>query len=195
MATASVLTLAAGAAFGYVEVFTKGFERLPTQLCDGAVDRNLAEKVIPPARKVKERGKFLPSTFNFMFACYVRTDDSYLSGEAESGRATIEDWESLEEDSSRGKPEWLSVNGVRALAWEDRALVYVPCTPRRQTGESDHDRERSLIAESRAVGDTRVHGRELRQVLVDFAYQMVRHTYKLGECIEPRTFPDELPRL
>jgi hypothetical protein len=35
----------------------------------------------------------------------------------------------------------------------------------------------------------------LRQALVDFAYQLARHTYKAVDCKEPRTFPEELPRL
>jgi hypothetical protein len=42
---------------------------------------------------------------------------------------------------------------------------------------------------------SRVHGDELRQVLVDFAYELARHTYEAVDCRESRTLPEELTRL
>ncbi|MFD6812457.1 hypothetical protein, partial [Streptomyces anthocyanicus] len=75
----------------------------------------------------------------------------------------------------------------------DTAWVYVPCTPPRHVG--DRDKGHSLIAEARTLGETRAQGNELRQIVVDFAYQLARHAYEVGECQEPRKFPDELPRI
>ncbi|MCP9973434.1 hypothetical protein [Streptomyces somaliensis] len=48
---------------------------------------------------------------------------------------------------------------------------------------------------TRTIGTTRAKGDELRQVLVDFAYQLARHAYRAGGCQEPRSFPGSLPRL
>ncbi|MEU2495652.1 hypothetical protein [Streptomyces sp. NPDC007883] len=53
----------------------------------------------------------------------------------------------------------------------------------------------ALTVDAWTIGETRVHGKELRQVLADFAYQLARHTYQAVDCQESRTFPKELPRL
>lgn len=39
------------AAFGYLEVFTKGIDRLPARPCEGAVDRATAAQALPSARR------------------------------------------------------------------------------------------------------------------------------------------------
>lgn len=188
---------AACAVLGYVEILTKGIDRLPEKPCAGAVDRDLAIRALPSARKAEERGKLTTSSAldTFTFWCYVRTDESIISGEAESGIATVESWEERRSSQGEEKAGSLSVNGVHVRAQSDpaRASVYVPCTPPRHAG--DHHEGHSLTAEARTIGETRAQGDELRQILVDFAYQLARHAYEVGECQEPREFPDELPRI
>ncbi|MFJ8133604.1 hypothetical protein [Streptomyces hydrogenans] len=189
--------IAVCAVLGYVEIFTKGIDRLPEKPCSGAVDRDLAARALPSARKAEERGKLLTSSQSiraFMFACYVRTDDSIISGEADAGILTPEAWRKSK--SSEELRISVSVNGIHALSLEDEpetAWVYVPCTPPSHAG--DRDAGHSLIAQARTLGETRAHGDELRQILVDFAYQLARHAYEVGECQEPREFPERLPRI
>ncbi|WP_234334898.1 hypothetical protein, partial [Streptomyces sp. NRRL S-118] len=51
LATAGISCLVVIAAvFGYVEIFTKGIDRLPARPCDGAVDRETAARALPSAR-------------------------------------------------------------------------------------------------------------------------------------------------
>ncbi|MFC8919786.1 hypothetical protein ACFT5C_28945 [Streptomyces sp. NPDC057116] len=72
--------------------------------------------------------------------------------------------------------------------------MYVPCTPPgKKPGEARS--AHALTVDAGTIGETRVHGNELRQVLIDFAHQLARHTYEAGDCQESRTFPKELPRL
>ncbi|SDN36924.1 hypothetical protein SAMN05444921_12552 [Streptomyces wuyuanensis] len=106
--------VAAGAVFGYLEIFTTGIDRLPDKPCSGAVDRE--------------------------------------------------------------------------------TLLYVPCTPPGKKPGGAREAY-ALTVDARTIGETRVHGNELRQVLIDFAYQLARHTYEAADCQESRTFPKELPRL
>lgn len=83
---------------------------------------------------------------------------------------------------------------MKALTLEDSSAVYVPCTPPgRKPGEAQQTFV--LTVDARTIGETRVQGDELRQALADFAYQLARHTYRVVECQEARTFPKELPRL
>ena len=37
--------------FGYLEIFTKGLERLPAKVCDGAVDREIAADALPDTQR------------------------------------------------------------------------------------------------------------------------------------------------
>ncbi|MFC9731623.1 hypothetical protein ACFWGM_23850 [Streptomyces roseolus] len=189
--------IAVCAVLGYVEIFTRGIDRLPEKPCAGAVDRDLAARALPSARKAEERGKLTTSSAldTFTFWCYVRTDDSLISGEAKSGIATLEEWREFK-SHKRDERIHVSSDGIHALTLRDRpdtAWVYVPCTPPRHVG--DRDKGHSLIAEARTLGETRAQGNELRQIVVDFAYQLARHAYEVGECQEPREFPDELPRI
>ncbi|MFE5791299.1 hypothetical protein ACFQ8C_01855 [Streptomyces sp. NPDC056503] len=188
------MVVCATAVFGYVEIFTKGIDRLPRKPCAGAVDRDLAARALPSARKAEERGKLTTSSSldTFTFWCYVRTDESIISGEAESGIATLASWK--ERRSSDGESRSISMDGIHVRVSSDptRASVYVPCTTSRHSG--DRHEEHSLTAEARTIGETRAEGDELRRIVVDFAYQLARHAYEVGECQEPREFPDELPR-
>ncbi|MGW3624814.1 hypothetical protein [Streptomyces sp. NPDC000880] len=187
--------IAAGGVIGYQQIFTKGLDRLPAKPCSGAVDRSTAASALPTARKAEERGKLTTSTSNgqFTFYCYVRTDDSTISGEAESGFATASSWLKSRESERVDGAVAISAGDVKALALPNLATVYVPCTPPQGTDEPH--RPHSLVVEARTIGETRVQHAALRQVVVDFAYQLAQHAYKAGKCQEPRKFPNELPRI
>lgn len=184
--------------FGYLEIFTKGIDRLPARPCDGAVDRETAARALPSARSAEERGSLRQnrSEGDYFFACYVRTSGgSVISGEVQPRDSAPGSWRDYYAENGGDKnPVEVSSGGIRALAHPDRAYVYVPCTPPgKKRGEA---REAyALTVEARTIGETRVHGNELRQVFVDFAYQLARHTYEAVDCQESRTFPKELPRL
>lgn len=189
--------LAIAAVFGYVEIFTKGIDRLPTRPCDGAVDRETAARALPSARSAEERGKLrLLSDGDFLFACYVRTSGgSVISGEVDSRDSAPGPWRDYYAKSGYAvDPVDVSSGDIRAVVHPDQAYVYVPCTPPgKKPGEA---RERyALTVDARTIGETRVHGDELRQVLADFAYELARHTYKAVDCQEARALPKELPRL
>ncbi|MFD4371631.1 hypothetical protein [Streptomyces sp. NPDC058486] len=189
--------IAVCAVFGYLEIFTRGVDRLPEKPCAGAVDRELVARALPSARKAEESGKLTTSSAlgTFTFWCYVRTDESLISGEAESGVATVESWRERRSSAGGEEPGSLSVNGVHVRVQSNpaRAPVYVPCTTPRHVG--DRDTAHSLTVEARTLGETRAQGDELRQILVDFAYQLARHAYHVGECREAREFAEELPRV
>jgi hypothetical protein len=131
---------------------------------------------------------------DFLFACYVRTSgDSVISGEVQSGDSTPSKWREFYAAKGENLVE-VSSGDIRAVAHPNLASVYIPCTPPgKKPGEAREAYE--LSVDARTIGETRVHGTELRQVLVDFAYQLARHTYKAVDCKESRTFPKELPRL
>ncbi|MFD9215705.1 hypothetical protein ACFVY9_21890 [Streptomyces sp. NPDC059544] len=186
------------AVFGYVEIFTKGIDRLPDKPCSGAVDRETAARALPSARSAEERGKLRQDRLDgdFFFACYVRTSGgSQIAGEAVSRDSNPGGWRDFYAENGNNKnPVEVSSGGIRALAHPERSFVYVPCTPPgKKRGEA---REAyALTVDAWTIGETRVHGKELRQVLIDFAYQVARHTYEAVDCQESRTFPKELPRL
>ncbi|MFF8918788.1 hypothetical protein ACF08M_37160 [Streptomyces sp. NPDC015032] len=190
--------VAIAAVFGYLEIFTKGIDRLPARPCDGAVDRETAARALPSARSAEERGKLRQDRLegDYFFACYVRTSGgSVISGEVESRDSASGSWRDFyAENGYAVDPVDVASGDIRAVAHPDRAYVYIPCTPPgKKPGEA---REAyALTVDARTIGKTRVHGNELRQVLVDFAYQLARHTYEAVDCQEPRTFPKELPRL
>ncbi|WP_328395765.1 hypothetical protein OHS70_09790 [Streptomyces sp. NBC_00390] len=199
LATAGIgFLVAVGTVFGYLEIFTKGVDRLSARPCDGAVDRETAARALPSARSAEERGKLRQnrSDGNFFFACYVRTSGgSVISGEVESRDSAPGPWRDYyAKEPYVVDPVDVSSGDIRAVVHPDHAYVYVPCTPPgKKPGEA---REAyALTVDARTIGKTRVQGDELRQVLVDFAYQLARHTYKAVECKESRTFPKELPRL
>ncbi|WP_344367185.1 hypothetical protein [Streptomyces gobitricini] len=184
-----------GAVFGYLEIFTKGLDRLPARLCDGAVDRQTAARALPSARKAEEKGTLNQHGDDFTFFCSVRTSgDSVISGEVQPGDASPGTWRNHYAQKRDGSVVEVSAGDIRALALPNLASAYVPCTPPgKKPGEA---REAyALTVDARTIGETRVHGDELRQVLIDFAYQLARHTYKTVDCQESRTFPEELPRI
>ncbi|CAL9287394.1 hypothetical protein SUDANB25_01317 [Streptomyces sp. SudanB25_2051] len=191
--TVIALSLVAGVTFGYVEIFTKGVDRLPERPCAGAVDRDLAARALPSARSAKERGRLEQGMHGFTFRCSVQTSgDSILVADAQTGDGEPKNWYEyhLPKRDEEGAIE-VSSGDIRALSLApDYASVYVPCVPPRSELPANH-----LIVDASTVGPTRAKGDELREILVDFAYQLARHAYRAGECREPRSFPESLPRL
>ncbi|UQS28579.1 MULTISPECIES: hypothetical protein [Streptomyces] len=192
--TAALTTLAlAAGALAYTHFFTRGIDRLPDRPCGGAVDRALVASALPDARSASERGLLREGSNGFTFFCYVRTSgDSTISGEAETMDGDARSWRAYFAPKSReGDAVEVSSGDVRALSMAPHyATAYVSCTPPR--GEQ---RGNALIVDARTIGPTRAKGDELRQVVVDFAYQLLRHAYEAGGCEEARDFPDALPRL
>ncbi|MEU7564980.1 hypothetical protein AB0A99_03040 [Streptomyces fradiae] len=193
--TAALTTLAlAAGALGYTHFFTRGIDRLPGRPCGGAVDRALVASALPSARTAEERGKLEQGLHGFTFQCYVHASgDSSLVGDAQTGKgndpkAWYAHYLSKRRDDT---PIEVSAGDIRALSLSpDLATVYVPCTPPRSRLPAEN-----LIVEATTIGPTRAKGDELRQVVVDFAYQLLRHAYEAGGCKEARDFPDALPRL
>ncbi|MFE6491428.1 hypothetical protein [Streptomyces sp. NPDC057748] len=190
--------VAIAAVFGYLEIFTKGIDRLPARPCDGAVDRETAARALPSARSAEERGSLRQnhSEGDYFFACYVRTSGgSLISGEVQSRDSASGSWRDFyAKQSFTADPVDVASGDIRAMSHPDSAYVYVPCTPPgKKRGEARETY--ALTVDARTIGETRVHGNELRQVVIDFAYQLARHTYKAVDCQESRTFPKELPRL
>ncbi|WP_157878566.1 hypothetical protein [Streptomyces chattanoogensis] len=186
--------------FGFLEFFTKGLDRLPAKVCHGAVDREIAASALPDTRKAYEGGKSDPSGETFTSTCYVKTSSNFISegsiisGEAELGDATSTSWSNRFTASGNGKKFEASSGGIKAISYPERSSIYVPCTPPGKKKEQARQAY-ALIVEARTIGETRVTGTPLRQAITDFAYQLARHAYKVGECQEPRKFPAELPRL
>ncbi|MFJ9034181.1 hypothetical protein ACIRQP_38130 [Streptomyces sp. NPDC102274] len=193
---ALVCTLLGAGVFGYLEIFTKGLDKLPAKVCDGAIDRKTAASALPDTRKALERGVLhTTSGGDFMFSCYVKTNsqDSIISGEAETHDASVENWS----DAAESRPEnaiKASAGNVEAITWPDRVTIYVPCTPPGKNKKKALE-SHALIAEARTIGDTRATGAPLRQAITDFAYQLIKHAYKAGKCQEAQEFPDELSHL
>ncbi|MGW1019646.1 hypothetical protein [Streptomyces niveus] len=189
------LDQARGRSGGYQQIFTKGIDRLPAKPCAAAVDRSIVADALPDARTADERGKITDSVNNqFTFWCYVSTGESIISGEAQSGFATEEGWRESYSSRVDGDPVSVSAGEVKVIALDNLASVYIPCTPPRQA-EYEVERTHSLVSDVRTIGESRVQGLALRQVLMDFAYQLTKHAYEVGRCKEARDFPDELPRL
>ncbi|MFE9824185.1 hypothetical protein ACFYSH_18940 [Streptomyces sp. NPDC005791] len=183
--------------FGYVKIFTEGIERLPAEVCSGAADREIAEEVLPStmtASQRGERGAAYSNSRGTVFFCHVKThgEDSILSGEVRVNDVSVAKWR---EGHSGGdeKPREVEAEGIVAMTTSDGVSVYVSCTRPDQEGQKPLQAY-ALIADTRTIGDTRVSGAELQQHVADFAYQILRHTYKVEKCKEGQVFPAGLPR-
>ncbi|MFJ9699135.1 hypothetical protein [Streptomyces fradiae] len=176
-----------------MQTFTRGIDRLPERPCAGAVDRALVASALPSARTAQERGKLEQGLHGFTFRCSVKTSsDSILVGDAKTSDADVRSWHKhfLPKSDNDDAIE-VSSGAVRALSLDsDYATAFIPCTPPRSELPS-----RALVVDATTIGPTRAKGDELRQVVVDFAYQLLRHAYEAGGCEEARDFPDALPRL
>ncbi|WP_329208264.1 hypothetical protein OG257_15630 [Streptomyces sp. NBC_00683] len=190
------LAVVAVGVFGYVQVFTKGVDRLPERVCSGAVDRNIAAHVLPGTMTAHERGRRVDGAGEtFLFSCNVKTrsQDSILSGDGRIHDVSADEWrEGVEAAADASKLE-VDFQGIRAVSYASEAVIYVPCTP---TGKKPEEarQDYGLIVESRTIGDTAVTGDELRQEVTDFAYELLKYSYKIQGCQEVRTLPSRLPR-
>ncbi|MEU3890020.1 hypothetical protein [Streptomyces sp. NPDC029041] len=195
----TVLCLVGAAAwFGYVQIFTKGLERLPPKVCDGAVDRQVVIRTLPRTRTADEGASQRHERENIMFSCHIHTSaGSILSGMARVEDASVRQWLNHYGTSTRGDAVHVSVGDVEALAELDSSSgsssVYIPCVPRGVRAK-DANESYAIIAEAGVIGHGRVSGATLRQAVTDFTYQLTKHTYELAECQNPRTFPEKLPR-
>ncbi|MCX5171227.1 hypothetical protein OG616_24830 [Streptomyces antibioticus] len=195
----AVLCLAGGAAwFGYVQIFTKGLERLPAKVCDGAVDRDVVIRALPKTRSAEEGATRQAAGEDLHFSCQVYTSgEPFLTGWVDVQRSSLQDWlryygADVGDDAVR-----VSVDGIEALAKLDAASgissVYIPCAPKGvQADESSG--AYAIIAEASVIATEEDAGAAVRQAVTDFAYQLAQHSYELAECQAPRDFPDALAR-
>ncbi|MFE8987585.1 hypothetical protein ACFYMI_07085 [Streptomyces collinus] len=195
----TVLCLVGAAAwFGYVQIFTKGLERLPPKVCDGAVERQVVLRTLPRTRTAEEGASQRHEREDLMFSCHIHTSaGSILSGMARVEDASVQQWLNHYGTSTDGDAVRVSVGGVEASAELDSSSgsssIYIPCVPRGVRAE-DANEPYAIIAEAGVIGNGRVSGAALRQAVTDFTYQLTKHTYELAECRNPRTLPEELPR-
>ncbi|MBB6418415.1 hypothetical protein [Streptomyces sp. AK010] len=195
----AVLGLVCTAAwFGYAQIFTKGLERLPPKVCDGAVDRQVVIRTLPRTRTAEEGASQRYEREDLMFSCHVRTSaGSILSGMARVEDASVQQWLNHYGTSTDGDAVRVSIGGVEASAELDSSSgsssIYIPCVPRGVRAEEANE-SYAIIAEAGVIGNGRFSGAKLRQAVTDFTYQLTKHTYALAECRNPRTLPEELPR-
>ncbi|MES9511591.1 hypothetical protein ABWJ92_35205 [Streptomyces sp. NPDC000609] len=190
------LTVLSGGIFGYLEIFTKGVDRLPEKVCSGAIDREIVAKILPSTMTAHERARKIdPFGESFAFSCNAKTrsQESIISGDGLVNDVSFDDWrEDYGHDRKEGKRE-MQAGGVSIISSPDDVSMYVPCTPPKKKPEKAR-KTYALIVESRAIGDTRATGMELRQAVTDFSYQLLKYSYKIQQCQEDRKIPDNLPR-
>ncbi|MFF8322461.1 hypothetical protein ACF06V_35585 [Streptomyces bobili] len=193
----TVLSLVGAAAWF---ALTTGLERLPSKICDGAVERDVVIRVLPRTRTAEEGANQANMGEDLMFTCHVNTSaDSILSGMARVQEASLQQWLNHygEGADSRGNAVRVSVDGIETLAVLDShsgsSSVYISCVPRGVQAENATE-PYAIVAEAGVIGKARVSGAALRQAVTDFAYQITKHTYELADCQAPRTLPHDLPR-
>jgi hypothetical protein len=133
-----------------------------------------------------------------MFSCRIYTSaGSILSGMARVQDTSVQQWADHYGAGTDSDAIRVSVDGIEALADPDSesgsSSIYVPCVPRGVRAE-DARKSYAIVTEASVIGDGRISGTALRQAVTDFAYQVIKHTYKLAECQNPRPLPEELPR-
>lgn len=188
-----ICLLVSGCFFGYQYFFTKGLDRLPAEVCSGAVERATVLSALPNAREAHEGESQTAPGEDFLFACRVTTsNDSIISGESEVSDASVASWTRHFEGKGDGKVMKVSSGDVRALTVSGLASVYVPCTPP-DKDPAEAVQSYALVTQARVIGDSRVKGVALRQALTDFSFQMTKHAYKIGKCQEKERLPVEIP--
>lgn len=190
--------LTGGGWFGYEQVFTKGLDRLSEKVCDDAVARETVIRALPDSRSAEQGARMNGSGTEFTFTCHITTSgDSVLSGEAKIQDVSERTWVDFYGSHAGTDVIRSSADGVEALAQLDNrhstASVYVPCVPRGVKADAASE-SYALVTEARAIGETRSTGTSLRQAVTDFAYQLTRRAYELGECQNARALPAGLPR-
>ncbi|WP_327400904.1 hypothetical protein OG194_12250 [Streptomyces sp. NBC_01288] len=192
----SVIGLFCGAGWTFLN---KGLYLLPNKMCDGTLERDTVKQVLPKARSADSGFGSQGAGYNLTFSCHVTTsNDSILSGTAQVEPVSRDQW--LKHFRGTGKQNQLirvSVGKIEALAQidssENTSSVYVPCAPR-SVPSYNSSQPYAVVGETWISNPAHTKSIPLRQTLTDFAYQLAQHTYKLGECKEPRDFPKELPR-
>ncbi|MFD5796142.1 hypothetical protein ACFWIO_21915 [Streptomyces diastatochromogenes] len=177
----------------------KGLYLLPDKMCEGALERDMVQQVLPRAQSADSGSDRQGAGDDLSFWCHVTTsDDVSLSGEARVQSVSQQQWL----DSYRGSGGGhriirVSVGDIEAMAQidpgTDTSSVYVPCAPPGLTRQEASE-PYAVIGETRVYGSAKATGMPLRQALTDFAYQLSKRAYKLAECKAPRDFPAELPR-
>lgn len=188
--------------FGYVQIFTKGLERLPAKVCEGAVERDLVIQVLPQARSAEEGASLRNTKYDFTFQCQVVTSsESSVWGRIWVRPVSKADWFERFQARHGEKTVRVSVDGVEALARFDAedafSAAYVPCaSPAIPSYDASRNKDYAVIAEVEVsvYEHRKPTGATLRQPLTDIAYQLTKHAYKLAKCKPSRDFPEELPR-
>ncbi|MFF4660207.1 hypothetical protein [Streptomyces sp. NPDC001381] len=191
----TVLSLVGAAAWF---ALTTGLERLPSKVCDGAVDRDVVIRALPRTRTAEEGASKRHEGKDLMFSCHIYTSaDSILSGMAQVEHTSVEQWLNHYGADTGDEIVRVSADGIEALARLDEdsgsSSIFIPCVPRGLRAE-DAKESYAIITEAGVVGEGRVSGAELRQAVTDFAYQVTAHAYELAECQGSRLLPEELPR-
>jgi hypothetical protein len=182
---------------GVVFFFVKGLYLLPGKVCENSVQRDLAIQALPRARAADQGADQHGSGRDFVFTCSISTSgDSALSGRVDLQDTSASGWVDFYGEHAGHQIVRVSENGVEALTQTDSdggfASVYVPCVPKSVEADTASDGF-ALVAQAHVTGESRATGRELRQAVTDFAYQLSRHAYELAECKARRDFPAELP--
>src|SRR5688500_11000989 len=87
------LLLAFGCFSGYKYFFTMGLNRLPAEVCSGAVDRATVASALPDTREAQAGESQTAPGEDFLFACRITTsNNSIISGESEVSDASITSW-------------------------------------------------------------------------------------------------------
>lgn len=191
----AICLLISGCLFGYQYFFTKGLDRLPAEVCSGAVERATVVSALPDAREAHDGESQTAPGEDFLFACRVTTsNDSIISGESEVSDSSIASWTRHFEGKGDSKVMKVSSGNVQALTVSDLATIYVPCTPP-DKNPTEAVQSYALVTQARVIGASRVQGVALRQALTDFSFQMTKHAYKIGKCKEAERFPAKLPAI
>ncbi|MEV5489228.1 hypothetical protein AB0L47_14655 [Streptomyces bobili] len=178
---------------------TTGLERLPSKVCDGAVERDLVIRTLPRTRTAEEGASHRHEGKDLEFSCHIYTSaDPILSGVAEVEDASVDSWFNRYGGMAKRDSVRISADGIEALARIDRdsgnSYVYIPCVPH-EVRASDASESYAILAEASVIGEGRISGAALRQAVTDFAYQLAKHTYELAQCQgSTRDLPADLPR-
>ncbi|WP_405795769.1 hypothetical protein [Streptomyces longwoodensis] len=184
--------------FGYLQIFTKGLERLPATMCGGTLERDTVIDILPPAKSAHESSRQSDYGSHYTrYSCFINTSKSALSSTTEVRSITKEAWlKNYAEDTTGVPVVRASAAGIEAVAplrsHGSEAAVLVPCVPPGQKASSSTTY--AVVAQVTVDDNTRKSGMELRQDLTDFAYRLAQHTYDLAQCQDPREFPTTLPR-
>ncbi|MET7288596.1 hypothetical protein [Streptomyces sp. NPDC005573] len=194
-----LLLLALGIFCGAGWMFlNKGLYLLPDKMCEGTLERNTVQQLLPRTRSADSGSDIRGSGGDLAFWCHVTTSDrSAVSGEAKVRPVSRAQWLDYYQNSGTRKIMRVSMGDMQALAQidpgETTSSVYVPCEP---SGVPAYKGSQpyAVVGEARVDGSAGLTGVPLHQALTDFAYRLTEHAYKLAGCKAHRDFPERLPR-